>query len=346
MKITTFAVDLAKYKFRVHGFDVRAEKRLAKTLKRTEFLAFFSQQGDRCEVVMEACGGAHHWARELQGLGYRVRLIPPQFVKPFVIGNKNDPNDADAIYEASQRPKVRAVAIKSIAQQDALLVHATREQWGKARTALVNQIRGELAERGIVFGKQIGVLRKALVGLLAAPLVGEMTGLFRDWLGQRLEDWRRIDERIQACDEQIQQHVQAEPDCRRILQISGIGPITASATIATVADARQFSTSRHLASWLGVTPKEHSSGERRQLGTITKRGDAYLRKLFVHGGRSAVRAVGAKINTGKALNDRERWIHALVTRRGFNKACVAVAAKNARIVWALLTSGQDYRAPA
>ena len=345
MKITTFAVDLAKSKFRVHGFDAKGEKRLAKTLKRAEFLAFFAQHPERCEVVMEACGGAHHWARALEGLGYRVRLIPPQFVKPFVVGNKNDPNDTDAIFEASQRPKMRSVAVKSIAQQDALLVHATREQWVKARTALVNQIRGELAERGIVFGKQIGVLRKALVTLLADEIAGEMTKLFQDWLRQRLEDWRRIDERVEACDEQIQQHVQAEPNCGRILQICGIGPITASATLATVADARQFSSSRHLASWLGLTPKEHSSGERRQLGGLTQRGDAYLRKLFVHGGRSAVRATGAKIKTGKPLNDRERWIHALVTRRGFNKACVAVAAKNARIVWALLTHDEDYRMP-
>jgi len=345
MKVTTFAVDLAKYKFQVHGFDARAEKRLAKTLKRSEFLAFFGDRAERCEVVMEACGGAHHWARELERLGYRVRLIAPQFVKPFVMGNKNDANDADAIFEASERPKVRAVAVKSIAQQDALLVHATREQWIKWRTALVNQIRGELAERGIVFGKQIGVLRKALVGLLAAPLAGEMTGLFRDWLSQRLQDWHQIDERIAGCDDQIQQHVRTDPACGQILEVCGIGPITASATLAAIGHARPFRSSRHLASWMGLTPKEHSSGERRHLGTLTKRGDGYLRKLFVHGGRSAVRMVGAKIKAGKLLNDRERWIHALVTRRGFNKACVAVAAKNARIVWALLTSGQDYRVP-
>src|SRR5579859_5278738 len=154
MEITVFSIDLAKSKFQVHGFDARGEKRVGRTLKRSDFLPFFRAREGRCEVVMEACGGAHHWGRALLGLGYQVRLIAPQFVKPFVVGNKTDANDADAIFEASRRNKVRAVPVKRIEQQDALLVHSTREQWIKMRTALVNQIRGELAERGIVFGQR------------------------------------------------------------------------------------------------------------------------------------------------------------------------------------------------
>lgn len=346
MEITTFAVDLAKNKFQVHGFDARGDKRFGKMLRRKEFLPFFEGRASGCEVVMEACGGAHHWGRQLLALGYRVRLIPAQFVKPFVVGNKTDSNDADAIYEASQRPKVRAVPVKRLQQQDALLVHATREQWIKVRTALVNQIRGELAERGIVYGLGVATLRAGLRELLAAEPTPEVTPLFQQWLCQRQADWRGIDERIEACEQQMRQHVHNDPACQQIGQVEGIGLITASATVALIGDARQFDSSRRMASWLGVTPKEHSSGERRRLGGLTKRGDIYLRKLFVHGARAVIQAVSRRIKAGKPLNERQRWIHALVTRRGYNKACVAVAAKNARIVWALLSTGQAYRTPA
>lgn len=343
MEITSFAVDLAKNKFQVHGFDARGDRQVGKTIRRKEFLPFFEHRAGRCEVVMEACGGAHHWGRRLLALGYRVRLIPAQFVTPFVIGNKTDRNDADAIYEASQRPKVRSVPVKRIEQQDALLVHATREQWVKMRTALVNQIRGELAERGIVYGIGVATLRAGVRELLASECSGELTGLFQQWLRQRQADWRGFDERIAACEQQMRVHVQTDPVCQQIGEVEGIGLITASATVALVGDARQFRSSRHLASWLGVTPKEKSSGEKRRLGGLTKRGDIYLRKLFVHGARAVVQAVSRKIKMAKPLNERERWVYALVTRRGYNKACVAVAAKNARIVWALLTTGEAYR---
>lgn len=343
MEINVFAVDLAKYKFQVHGFDARGERRLAKTLKRDVVLSFFAGRSERCEVVMEACGGAHYWGRRLVELGYRVRLIPPQFVKPFVVGNKTDANDADAIYEASRREKVRAVPVKGIEQQDALLTHATREQWIKVRTALVNQIRGELAERGIVLGKRIGVLRAGLKVLLGREPAGEVTPTFQAWLEQRYADWQWLDAQIQACERRLQHTYQATPACEQIGQVEGIGPITATATVALVGDGQQFHSSRRFAGWLGVTPKEHSSGEHRHLGGLTKRGDAYLRKLYVHGARAAIRAATRKAKAGQPLSERERWIQAVVARRGYNKACVAVANKNARIVWALLTTGEGYR---
>lgn len=346
MEITVFAVDLAKNKFQVHGYDARGEKRFGRALKRDQFLAFFRDRESRCEVVMEACGSAHHWGRQLLGLGYRVRLIPAQFVKPFVIGNKTDANDADAIFEASRRDKVRPVRVKRIEQQDAFLLHSTREQWIKMRTALVNQIRGELAERGIVFGRRIGVLRAGLQRVLGEEATAEVTESFRQWLIQRQADWRLMDARIQACDDALQAQYQASPACEQIGAARGIGVMTATATTALVGDGRQFSSARHFSAWLGVTPKEHSSGERRQLGGLTKRGDIYLRKLYVHGGRAVVVSVARKVKNGLPLNEQDRWVHALVARRGFNKACVAVANKNARIVWALLTRGEHYRPPA
>jgi len=347
MNISVFAVDLAKNKFQVHGYDARGEKRLARTLRRAQVVQFFSDWPGRGEVVMEACGGAHYWGRRLLELGYRVRLIAPQFVKPFVVGNKTDANDADAIFEASRRAQVRPVPVKGVAQQDALLAHASREQWVKVRTALVNQVRGELAERGIVFGKGIGVLRAGLRQMLGGECPGEeVTPMLRAWLTQRQVDWQWLDAQVKCCERQMRQQYRATPACELIGQADGIGLMTATATVALVGDGRQFGSARHYAGWLGLTPREHSSGERRHLGGLTKRGDQYLRKLYVHGARAVVQVAVRKGKQGAALTVRQRWILALVTRRGFNRACVAVANKNARIVWAMLTSGECYRPPA
>lgn len=346
MNISVFAVDLAKNKFQVHGFDARGEKRLGKRLQRDQVLPFFEGRPARCEVVMEACGGAHYWGRQLRALGYRVRLIPAQFVKPFVVGNKTDANDADAIYAASRQDKIRPVPVKGIAQQDALLAHATREQWVKVRTALVNQLRGELAERGVVFGKRIDVLRAGVKALLSQEPGGDVTPMFLAWLTQRQADWQWLDAQVKACERQFAQQYRATPACGQIGQVPGIGLLSATATVALVGDGRQFSSARRFGAWMGVTPKERSSGERRHLGGLSKRGDRYLRKLYVHGARSVVQATLRKVKAGTVLTAQDQWIKALVARRGFNKACVALANKNARIVWALLTSGECYRPPA
>jgi transposase len=339
MKISVYAVDLAKGKFQVHGFDARGERRLAKTLSRAGMQRLFAAREERGEVVMEACGSAHYWGRYLEGLGYRVRLIAAQHVKPFVVGNKTDANDADAIYEASRRAGIRPVSIKSIAQQDALLVHAQRERLVKARTALVNQLRGELAERGVVFGKKTGVLRRGVVAFLEQAVGGDVTDYLQRWARERLDEWRALDERIKTCEREMQQCYRTSPACVLIGAVEGIGVITATATVATVGDARQYESGRHFSAWLGLTPKERSSGQMRHLSGITKRGDGYLRKLFVHGARAAVRVASRKTDA------RSRWINALVERRGHNKAVVALANKNARVVWALLSSGECYRVP-
>ena len=337
MKISVFAVDLAKYKFQVHGFDARGERRLSRTLSRRGMGRFFAESTHRGEVVMEACGSAHYWGRYLEELGYRVRLIPAHHVRAYVAGNKTDANDADAIYEASRRVAIRAVPIKALAQQDALLVHATRERLVKARTALVNQLRGELAERGVVFGRNTGVLRRGVMALLAGEVGGEVTVELQRGVRERREEWRALDQQIQACERSMRQSYQDTPACQQVGEVEGIGVITATAAVATVGDARQFASGRQFSAWVGLTPQERSSGQRRHLGGITKRGDGYLRKLLVHGARAAVLAARRKTDA------RSRWINALVARRGHNKAVVALANKNARILWALLRTGECYR---
>jgi transposase len=338
MNITVYAVDLAKNKFQVHGFDTRGERRVAKTLSRSGMLKFFASR-EGAEVVMEACASAHYWGRYLMMLGYRVRLIPAQHVRAYVLGNKTDANDADAIYAVSRRKDIRPVQVKTVAQQDALLVHNTRERLIAARTALINQVRGVLAERGVVFGQRVNVLRRELAAWLETPPGGEVTELLQQWVRERWAEWDVLAEQIAHCDRQMRQWYQTTPACAQIGEVEGIGVITATAVVASVGDARQFDSGRQFASWLGLTPKERSSGAMRHLGGITKRGDGYLRKLLVHGARAAVLAAKGKHDA------RSRWINALVEHRGHNKAVVALANKNARIVWALLTTGECYRRP-
>lgn len=346
MEVTTYAIDLAKNKFQVHGFDSRGERRLAETLKRRDLLEFFETRSGRGEVVMEACSGAHHWGRRLTEQGYQVRLIPPQFVKPFVVGNKTDANDADGIFEASRRTQVRPVPVKTIEQQDALLVHGTREQWVKTRTALVNQIRGELAERGLAFPQSTRRLRPAIVDLLSKADAGvDVSPAFQAWLRQRLADWGLYDERVKGCDQALREHYEASPACQHIGEANGVGIMTATATIAYAGNAHQFRSGRQFSAWLGLTPREHSSGEKRHLGGITKRGNPYLRTLFIHGARAVIQAHIRRAKAGKPMHERDAWIRELIARRGFNKACVALANKNARIVWAMLNTGEVYRAP-
>lgn len=334
MQITTFAVDLAKTKFQVHGFTAHGEKVLAKTLTRGRLLGFFEGQEGRGRVVMEACGTAHHWARELIKRGYQVELLPAQHVARLVVGNKTDSNDADAIYEAAQRPRIRRVAIKSEAQQEVLAVHRVRERLVKARTTLINQIRGLLSERGVVFGTGVAALRRGL-----APWLAEAQGPLAELIGELREEWQALDARIARQEARLRATYRSSPGCQLIGAVEGIGELTATAMVASVGDGRAFSSGRQMAAWLGLTPREHSSGARRRLLGITKRGDTYLRTLLIHGARSAVLAARRKTDA------RSRWIQALVARRGHNVAVVAVANKNARILWALLRTGECYRRP-
>jgi len=340
MQISTIAVDLAKNIFQIHGFSGTGERRLVKRLSRSGFERLMRELPVRCEVVMEACGSGHFWARFLIGLGYRVRLIPPQHVRAYVVGNKTDGKDADAIYQASGRKDLRAVPVKTVAQQDELLAHRVRERRKKARVALMNQVRGFLAERGLVCGRGTAALRRLVQNVLAHSVCGEVTCFFCEQLAGLWREWQDLDDQIAVAERVIRTHFQSTAACQQIAEVGGIGPITASALVAQVGDARSFRSGRQMAAWIGVTPREHSSGETRRLGSISKRGDTYLRTLLVHGARAAVRSALGKDDP------RSRWIAALVKRCGHNKAVVAVANKNVRILWALLTTGECYRSAA
>jgi transposase len=335
MNIKRIGIDLAKLVFQLHGVDSHEKAVLRKKLKREQMLPFFRDLPP-CLIGIEACSGAHYWARELQKLGHTVKLIAPQFVKPYVKANKNDANDAEAICEAVSRPNMRFVTIKTVAQQDLQANHRIRSELIQQRTAKVNQIRGLLAEYGITLGQRIDVLRKALPNLLE-DAENALTGDFRILLQGLQEDLQALDERVAVMDKRIQSLANSHPATKRLLDIPGIGPITATALISAVGDAKQFKKGRDMAAWLGLTPRQHSSGGKERLLGISKRGDAYLRTLLIHGGRSVLKVAGQKDDP------RSRWLQSLSERRHKNIAAVALANKNARIAWALLTKDIDYQ---
>ena len=335
MTITCMGIDLAKQVFQIHGVN-RAEKvQQRRQLRRSQMLAYFSKL-EPCLIGMEACSGAYYWARELSKFGHDVRLMAPQFVKPYVKSGKNDANDAEAICEAVSRPTMRFVAIKTVEQQVIQAEHRIRSRLVKSRTALANEIRGFLAEFGIAVSKSIGILRKALPELLEDGENG-LPGNFRVLLAGLSEELRTLDERIVAFDARIAQAVREDSRIKRLLEIEGIGPITASAIVAAVGDATQFNSGRDMAASFGLTPQQHSSGGKNRLGRISKRGDKYIRMLLIHGARAALNAARNK------EDGRSRWVKNLADRRNKNIATVALANKNARIAWAILSRGEDYR---
>jgi transposase len=333
--IKTIAIDLAKNVFQLHGADRRGKTLFRKRLSRGELKEFMVQVSP-CIVGMEACMGSHYWARMFTGMGHTVRLIAPQHVKPFVKSNKNDRNDAAAISEAMNRPDMKFVGMKSIAQQDILLLHRARELLVKQRTSQANQIRGLLADYGIVVAKSIGKLRAELP-LILEDAENELSPMARDTFAQLHERLKELDEQIHGYDVQLGVLAEQNDQCQRLLEIEGIGPITATAMVATVGDPSAFRCGREMAAWLGLVPKQHSSGNRVCLGGISKRGDRYLRTLLIHGARSVVS------RSEKKLDKRSVWVQTRKALSGYNKAAVAVANKNARIAWALLSSGENYR---
>jgi len=343
--VKTFSIDLAKNKLQVHGFDAKHERCFARALSRTQAAELFRGLGRPVKVVMEACSSAHYWGRQLLALGHEVALIPPQFVTPLRIGNKTDGNDADAIYEAAQRLKCRPVPVKSIEQQDLMLTQLERDRLVKQRTALTNQLRGILAERGRVFGKGLKALREGLREVLARSPDQEVTTYCLEWLQIQLADWQRLDERITDCDRRMNRDFRAHPRCQQLMEVDGIGLQTALCFFALVGDGAQFASGRACGSWIGLTPLEASSGERRFLGAITKRGDSTLRWLLVNGGRTLAAQAKRKAKHGLPLNERDTWLLGLIQRGGFNKAAVAMANKNARILWAMLRTGEAFRSP-
>ena len=335
MKITTIGIDLAKNVFQVHGVDEQGKVVLRKALKRHQVLPFFSNM-DPCLIGMEACGSAHHWARKLQAAGHTVKLMAPQFVKPYVKSNKNDAADAAAICEAVSRPHMRFVPMKTAEQQAILSVHRARQGFIKARTALANQIRGLLCEFGIVIPKGLIHIAKRIPEILEDAENG-LPETMRPLIQRLSAHLKELDRQANELEGQIQAWHRQNKMSRRLEKIPGIGPITASALAASIGDAKSFGNGRQLAAWLGLVPRQHSSGGKPTLLGISKRGDTYLRTLLIHGARAVVRVAERKREAGT-------WLDRLLARRNKNVATVALANKNARIVWALLAHGRDYSA--
>lgn len=334
MKITTIGIDLAKNIFQVHGVDERGKAIVKKALKRAQVLPFFANLKS-CTIGIEACGSAHYWARKLQGLGHTVKLMAPQFVKPYVKTNKHDAADAEAICEAVTRPTMRFVPIKNEEQQAILAVHRARQGFVKARTAQANQIRGLLAEYGIVIPQGIGQIATHLPDILEDGENG-LPGVFRqliDRLGTHLTE---VDRQVHELENQIQAWHRTHEASRKLADIPGIGPITASALVASIGDARNFDDGRQLAAWFGLVPRQHSSGGKQTLLGISKRGDTYLRTLLIHGARAVIRVAERKVDHA------DSWLAGVMGRRNKNVAAVALANKNARIVWALLAHDREY----
>jgi transposase len=330
MNITTIGIDLAKNVFQVHGTDERGKAVLNKALRRSQMMQFFTQRPP-CLIGMEACGSAHFWARKLSALGHTVKLMAPQFVKPYVKTNKNDARDAEAICEAVGRPSMRFVAIKTCEQQALLALHRARQGLVRARTAQGNQIRGLLAEFGHVIPKGRRYLEQHIPEILEDAENG-LPGMSRELFARLLEHLRYLDMQVQGLEAQIKAWHREDGASRRLEQIPGIGPLTASALVASIGDARNFKNGRQLSAWLGLVPRQHSSGGKQTLLGISKRGDVYLRTLLIHGARANLR-----------IAKPHQWGTVLAERSNKNLAAVALANKNARIVWALLAHGRDFQ---
>jgi transposase len=333
MKLTTFGIDLAKNVFQIHGTDEHGKVLVKKQLRRDQMATFFVNLPP-CLIGMEACSSAHYWARKLQGFGHSVKLMAPQFVKPYVKSNKNDAADAEAICEAVGRPNMRFVPIKNVEQQAVLALHRARQGFVKARTAQANQIRGLLGEFGLIVPQGIGYITTRVPELIE-DAENPLPGSFRQLVQRLLDHLKELDRQVEEIEAQIQAWHRNSELSMRLAQVPGIGPITASALVASVGDAKNFDDGRQLAAWLGLVPRQHSSGGKSNLLGMSKRGDSYLRTLLIHGARSVIYRAGQKAEPCS-------WINAVVQRRNKNIAAVALANKNARIVWALLAHDRCY----
>lgn len=337
-KITRVGVDLAKQQIQVHAVDGSERLVQARPLRRDKFAAWCAQLPAGCIVAMEACSSGHFWARKLLGMGLAPRLIAAHLVTPYRMegkGGKNDATDAAAICEAASRPKMRFVPIKSCEQQGILTVHRLREGFKEERNASINRIRGLLAEFGLVFAQGPKTLREQLAGVLE-DATNEIPTDARLALDRAFAHWRALDAEIAWCDARIAQHAKADLQAQQAQRIMGIGPTGASAVVASVGDFRQFRSAAQFAAWVGLVPRQNSSGGKTSLGRITKRGDPYLRMLLVQGARSAVAVAANK------SDPVSRWIVQLQARIGWQKTLVAVANKNARTLWAVLAKGKPF----
>ncbi len=333
--ISTIGIDIAKKRFRVVGMTKAGRVVLRKWLDRGEVINFMANL-QPCLVGMEACAGAHYWAREIQKFGHVVKLMPPQYVKPYVKTNKNDDNDAEACAEAVTRPTMRFVTVKNEKQQSLMQLHRVRMRVVRARTSLGNEIRGFLGEFGIISPKNIDKLRRQVYEALI-KYEERLSGETQEMINRLCEELRRIEDELEFYEEKLKCAHTASPESQRLTTIPGIGKVTATALVGSTSIG-QFRNGRHFAAFLGLVPRQHSTGGVSRLGGISKRGDAYLRQLLILGAHAVLRA-------SKGKSDRYNlWVQALYERRGWCKTAVAIANKNARIAWKVLAEGKRFDA--
>lgn len=334
-KIKVIAIDLAKNVFQVCGMTGNQSVEFNQTIRRTELAAFMAQQPPTV-VAMEACYSSHYWGRTFESMGHTVKLLPAQFVKPFVRGHKSDRNDAVAIAEASQRPNITPVPVKTLEQQDIQVLHRMRDRYIARRTGLVNQGRGLLSEYGLIAPQGLQAFCR-LLREVAAPGSKYLSEFVRPEFAQLMDEYYWLTDRIDELSEKLTRLAKENEACKILLSIPGIGPINATALYSAIGRGQQFKSGREFAVWLGLTPRQSSSGERFNSGGITKKGNRYLRKQLVHGARASLSRCRDKDD---ALS---RWAMALAVRRGPQKACVAMAARIARLAWTLLNRNEMYR---
>lgn len=335
MNVTTVGIDLAKNVFSVHGVDAHGKVVLKKTVSRGKLLETFANLPP-CLIGMEACTGAHHWARRLREMGHDARIIAPRFVIPYRKSGKNDSNDAEAICEAVSRPAMRFVPVKTCEQQAILCLHRIRQNLVAERTAQINQIRGLMAEFGLIMPKGRYPAQHAIPDILEDAENG-LPSLARQLLNDVWQRILQLNQQLLAYDREMEHLAKQSEQAKRLMSIPGIGAITATALVASVTDPTRFHNGRQLAAWLGLVPRQYSTGGKIRLGRITKQGDKYLRMLLIHGTRAVLATLRDK-------QDRiSCWLRDLIARRGYKRATVALAAKNARIIWAMLMHGEDYR---
>lgn len=339
-EITRVGVDLAKRVIQVLAVNAAGLRVTGRALAREKFLPWCAQLPPGCLVAMEASSSAHHWARKLIAMGLDARIIAAHLVTPYRMqgkGGKNDANDAAAICEAASRPRMHFVPVKSVEQQSMLCIHRLREGFKAERVACINRIRGLLAEFGLVFPQKPELLRQALPETIE-DASNELGGLARLALQRALVQWQELDEHLDWCDQRIAAHLKTNEQVRQAQQLMGVGPVTASAVVATVGDFRQFKNGTQFGAWLGLTPRQHSTGGKNNLGRITKHGDMYLRTLLIQGAKSIV------LTAHKRDDPISRWVLQLRERSGWQKAVVALANKNARILWAVFVRGKAFDA--
>jgi len=334
-QVAILGIDIAKTVFQLHGNTAQGKCVMKKKLSRKKLPKTIANM-PACKIFMEACGGANYWARKFCKYGHEVQLISPQFVKPYLKGNKHDASDAEAIAEAGSRPSMRFVPIKETWQQDIQSVHRVRARLVKTRIGLSNQLRGILQEYGIAIARGYSSLRQTLPMILE-DAENELTSMTREIVSEIYEELQELDKRLDQYNKKIEMIYQSNATCQRIGKIEGVGPLIATAIIASIGDASLFKNGRQFSAWMGLVPRQHSSGGCIKLLGISKRGDEYLRRILIHGARSVV------YRAKNYSDSRNKWIAQKKLSRGNNKACVALANKNARIIWALIAKDKEYR---